>query len=152
VKIVNETFTPSPDSADVLTIDHGDILKEGYLIAPMSSPEVMKVLHVDGMVVSVIRCYGGTPPTRLVTGQYIRLLGNPNTQDPAEKSCSVPSATRLDPSRAEMATAIMAAAISRKEVKGMSNLEFREEIDHLAYCSLVAADCLIAALARKEKA
>ena len=59
--------------------------------------------------------------------------------------------TRPDPSRAEMATRFMAAAIGRKEIKMESIEDFKEEMETMAYLAIVATDALIAALARKEK-
>jgi hypothetical protein len=60
-------------------------------------------------------------------------------------------ADRPDPSRAEMAMHLMAASISNHQTVADSKEDFKEEMEQLAWASTVAADALIAALARKEK-
>ncbi len=72
------TFTPSPESASVLTLDDASMFRVGDLVRPGESAEVMLVTTVDSGTDAIVvtRGYGGTNAATLADDMTLTILGN----------------------------------------------------------------------------
>lgn len=75
-EIDQSTFTPDPTSATSITVEDGSRFREGDQIRPAGADEVMLATAVSGETLTVVRGYGGTPPSTLSDGQSLHILGN----------------------------------------------------------------------------
>jgi len=69
-------FTPTPEEETELTVDNVSFFREGDLVRPGDSPEVMLVTGINGGVLTVARGYGGTPAATLADDMVLHILGN----------------------------------------------------------------------------
>ncbi len=70
------SFSPTPTTATVITVDNGSKFRVGDLIRPASTEEVLFVASIASNNLTVIRGYGGTTPTTLANNMVLNILGN----------------------------------------------------------------------------
>lgn len=77
-QINQSSFSPNPQSAATLTVDDSSIFREGDLIRPGSSSEVMMVVAVISASdqIAVVRAYGATTAATLTDNMVLTILGN----------------------------------------------------------------------------
>lgn len=74
---VNQSsFSPSATTATSITVDQGSVFREGDLVRPGSSGEVMLVTGVSSNTLTVVRGYGGTTASVLSDNLQLTVLGN----------------------------------------------------------------------------
>jgi len=77
VQLDQTSFSPDPASAANLTLDTSFPLREGSLLQPVESDEMMLVVLVSGATtISVQRGYGGTTPETLADDMVLRIIGH----------------------------------------------------------------------------
>ncbi len=73
---INQTvFTPNPQNAASITVDHGERFQVGDIVRPDGSTEVMFVAAVTGDDLTVVRGYGGTTKATLADEMKLTILG-----------------------------------------------------------------------------
>ncbi|MFG0246718.1 MAG: DUF5309 family protein [Phycisphaerales bacterium JB052] len=77
-QINQSSFSPNPESASTITVDDASVFREGDLIRPGQSGEVMMVAAVVGgsNQLAVIRGYGATTAATLTDDMPLTILGN----------------------------------------------------------------------------
>lgn len=74
---LNQTvFTPDATTTTSLTVDNGSVFQPGDQVRPDGASEIMLVTTVVGDALTVVRGYGGTPPTNLMDDQRLFVIGN----------------------------------------------------------------------------
>ncbi len=74
---INQTnFTPAPTTAVSVTVDDASVFREGDLVRPGTSREVMLVIGVSGSTLALVRGYGGTTPAALANDMELEVIGN----------------------------------------------------------------------------
>jgi hypothetical protein len=64
------------DEDTVLTVDDGTVFRDGDLVRPVGSDEVMQVTESDATTVTVVRGYGDTTAAALVDNQELVVIGH----------------------------------------------------------------------------
>jgi hypothetical protein len=72
------SFTPDPETAATLTVDDESVFREGDLVRPGETGEVMMVVAVIGgsSQIAVVRGYGATVAATLADNMTLTILGN----------------------------------------------------------------------------
>lgn len=70
------SFSPTPTTATVITVDNGSKFRVGDLIRPASTEEVLFVASIASNNLTVIRGYGGTTAAALANNMVLNILGN----------------------------------------------------------------------------
>jgi hypothetical protein len=74
--ITSSSFSPSPTTATSFTVANSSRFREGDLVRPGESSEVMLVQAVSGSALAVTRGYGGTSAVTLAESMALTILGN----------------------------------------------------------------------------
>ena len=74
---VTQASWGNPSSDTFFDVANPSRFREGDLVRPEGSSEVMRVQAVVAPGLGVVRGYGGTTPEDLATGQSLHILGNP---------------------------------------------------------------------------
>ena len=100
------SFTPDPQSATSITVQHGDRFRVGDQVRPGNTAEVMFVTAVAASTLTVTRGYGGTTPAALTNGMALTILGNA-----ALEGDDAPAARFTSRARKQNYTQIFTAAV-----------------------------------------
>lgn len=74
--IDQESFTPDPLNAMLITVLNGSRFQIGDQVRPANGTEVMLITGISGNTLTVVRGYGATARTGLTDGMLLTILGN----------------------------------------------------------------------------
>ncbi|MEX2218352.1 MAG: DUF5309 family protein [Phycisphaerales bacterium] len=100
-------YSPDPQNATALTVEHGERFRAGDQVRPGTNPEVFLVTAVSGNDLTVVRGYGGTAKAVLADGMALTILGHA-----ALEGDDAPAARFTDRARRQNYTQIFTAAVS----------------------------------------